>query len=71
MEMNIYVAEKLVADRLAEARAERHRISMVQSARAGHGGIGAGLGAGLIRIGQWLTRGDAPVAERARAHAAR
>ena len=71
MDTNVYVVEKLVADRLAEARAERHRISIVRSARAGHGGIGAGLGAALIRIGQWLTRGDAPVGERPRAHAAR
>ena len=71
MDMNIYVAEKLVADRLAEARADRHRISIARSARSGHGGIAAGLGAALIRIGQWLARGDAAVGERARAHAAR
>jgi hypothetical protein len=71
MDMNIYVAEKLVEARLAEARAERHRIALAQSVRAAHRGMGAELGAALIRIGQWLTRGDAPVAERARAHAAR
>ncbi len=71
MDMNLYVAEKLVAQRLAEAYAERRRIAVVRAARREQGGIGAEIGAGLIRIGQWLARGHAPVSERARAHATR
>ena len=69
--MNIYVVEKLVEARLAEARLERYRIALARSARAGQGGISATLGATLIRIGQWLVRGHAPVSERARVHATR
>lgn len=69
--MNIYVAEKLVEARLAEARSERRLIALARSARAGHGGIGVALGAALIRIGQWLAGGHAPVSDRARVHAAR
>jgi hypothetical protein len=63
MELSVYVAEKLVAIRLEELRAERRRIALLEAVGRPRSGIAPGLGVALIRLGRWLAQGD-PVAAR-------
>jgi hypothetical protein len=65
MDLGVYVTEKLVAVRLAELRAESARVAALAAARPRRRGMGARLGAGLIRLGQWLAQGDAQVGQNA------
>lgn len=54
--MDIYVLERLVKTKLAEARAEAAREALVASLRAGRPGLRAVVGLALIRTGRWLRR---------------
>ena len=54
--MNIYVLERLVEAKLAEARAESARQALVASVRAGRPDRRAVIGLALIRTGRWLRR---------------
>ena len=52
---NIYALAKLAEVHLNEMRAERARISLLDSLRGPRRGIGERVGAALIRAGQWLS----------------
>jgi len=59
MDINLYVTEKIVADRLAGLRAAGAQAGLIRSARIGPRGVGPALGQALIRLGHWLAPDEA------------
>jgi hypothetical protein len=68
MDMNLYVAEWLVRERLAQARAAGARSALVEAAMAERRPVRVRLGTALVSLGRRLQAGrargaDALVAE--------
>ena len=62
MYLNVYAASKIAESRLADLRAERARIALLESVRGPRRSLPARVGAMLIRAGQWLG-GREPAAD--------
>jgi hypothetical protein len=60
MEMNEYTLEKLVQEKLNEARAATARRALVPGSRSPRGALRARLGAALIALGEWLSGTPGP-----------
>jgi len=71
MDYNVYATEKIAAGRLADLRAVRERIALVESARGRRRGVGAAVGAALIRVGRWLAQDEGVAAANAGVRLAR
>ena len=55
MDVSAYAVEKLAASRLADLRAERSRLALLEDAREGRPGVASALGVALVRLGRWLA----------------
>jgi hypothetical protein len=58
MYLNVYAVSKIAEARLTELREERARIALLESVRDPRAGVGARVGAALIRLGRWLGAGE-------------
>jgi len=63
MDMNVYVAEWLVKERIAEARAAGARSALLDAHRPPRPPMRVALGLALIRLGQRIQSGRPGVAE--------
>ena len=64
MDMNVYVAEWLIKERIAEARAVGARSALLDAHRPPRQPMRVALGLALIRLGQRIQSGRPGVAER-------
>jgi hypothetical protein len=71
MDFNTYATEKIAAGRLADLRAARARVALIESAGGAPRGVGPVVGSALIRLGQWLARDEAVAAPNAGVRVAR
>lgn len=58
MDFNLYAAERIMEDRLAELRRRSARLALLRAVQPAPR-LSRRLGAGLIRVGHWLVREDA------------
>lgn len=58
MDVNTYAIEKITEGRLAELRAAGARVALIEAA-LGPRGVGAAVGAALIRLGHRLAPAEA------------
>ena len=63
MDMNVYVAEWLIKERIAEARAVGARSALLDAHRPPRQPMRVALGLALIRLGQRIQSGRPGVAE--------
>jgi hypothetical protein len=63
MDMNLYVAEWLIRERLAQARAAGARSALVEAAMAERRPVRVRLGTALVSLGRRLQAGRARGAE--------
>ena len=61
MDMNVYVAEWLVRERIAEARTAGARDALIHAHRPPHQPMRVALGLVLIRLGQRIQSGASPL----------
>ena len=61
MDMNVYFAECLVKERLAEARAAGARDALIHAHRPARQPMRVALGLLLIRLGQRIQSGASPL----------
>jgi hypothetical protein len=71
MDINLYVTEKIVAERLAGLRVAGAQAALIRSARTGPRGVRPALGEALIRLGHWLAPDEAGVPPNAGVRVAR
>jgi hypothetical protein len=63
MDMNVYVAEWLIKERIAEARAAGARSALLDAHRPPRQPMRVALGLALIRLGQRIQSGRPSVAD--------
>ncbi len=66
METNFYALEMMVAQRLADARAEARRLDLLAQRPRRRAPLRVRLGRSLIALGEWLRCGPVLTAARSR-----